>query len=1796
MKLLDIPGVEQAEEIGRGARGIVYRARRAGHTVAVKVALDPQADLKEARLWFCREGAILACVNHPGLAEILEVGEVDGRPYLIREYVAGRTLAADLQDGPLPLPRLVGMARVLAGALAQVHRHGLVHRDVKPQNIILPDDQAGAKLIDFGLATRFDGQVGPEVVGTFLYSAPEQSGMLKRPVDGRADLYALGVVLFEAATGQVPFSGDDVAETIRAHAVVPPPDLRKLAQLPELLCQIIEKLLAKDPDDRYQTGDGLNADLELLLGPSPPTQLGTRDPEAPTAFEPRWAGRDDDLAQLLELWSQALRGRSGLALIEGEPGSGKSRLVREFYARIEPSSPLIMSARCTLGDAPLRPLRMAVEAWLERLERLPKDQAREAAVLIRMAAGDAGMLVGRLSPRLAAHFTEEAAQAEREEVPEPFYQAVADWFLRLADAHSAALFHLDDVHWIDEASREIVRRVLGGMGSQPLLVLGCTRDDEESLHSARLLLDGLSPRPLRIVLAPLSQEAVGRLVSSHLGGRSVDPSLVRLLTVRTRGNPFFVGEYIRAMLEGGLLRPRGGQWAFDAEGMDRLPLASNVLDLVLERLTELSVPTRALLELAAVWGQRNVELQVLNELSGGDVSAQIGQASELRLLERTEGGHYALVHDRVREALLAGLPAPRLRELHRRLGEYLDRNPSLEAERVYARARHLALGEAAPERIHATNLEAGRVALANFAFDQAYQFLTVAGQHGPQTADLRESLARVCLATNRLEEAAEHLTRALEQVTEPVVRARLWEQLSMVCLSQYHITEARYQIRRAFAEIGKAYTEVRGLRRLTTLARVALFMALDAAGIRRAPAPQDRERLQIQARLLEQATYVHWFEHDIEGAAADGTRQVLSSLRLGRSRELVRAYAKAAYFGGLVGRPWLVERYVARGEALARELADPVALAHISLFHGLSLHQLGQAREAEARLRRQLEDPGRWLEALDFSLGCTALITSLLVRGHTREAGRWVERALQRQQVSAGRQSPIEKLNLHCHLVSIHSFLGRPLEAGAQLELVRRQLPEPERIRDLATNLYSFTIHMHLEQGELGGPLDEAIARFAALPMQPAKIPLNRRHGYLFWAYARLAQGDALRLRQALGPLRQAATVPMLRCHLLVLEGGLLRLEGRLPLALHRLAEAELSAAEVDSPWAMLEIACERARALSALGNRELAERQGGLAVGFAEELGWVTRARRLRAQLLPAASSAGSAHRSTGGARSRELARPERHLDALVQVSLSSGSVLNVNHQARVCLDEMIRLLGAERGFLFLTNEDSLELMCGRDATGGDLPRLAGYSKTVVEEVRVTRQPLVVSGTDEGQALGSHSVVALGLRSILAAPLTVRGRLIGIAYLDNRLARGVFSEDDIGIAVALCNQIAIALENARAAALEASLVAERQQRDLAESVRDLTSVLSSTLDFPEVLSHLLESLEKTVGFLVGRALQPEGEHLACLVERGEVGSGSPLPLPLLADVVRDPRPVFLVDVWRDDRFEEGAGKVRAWLAVPVLSRGEVAVVIVLEHATPGFYSEPLAELALTFCGQAGVALENARLFAQVQKLATTDELTGLFNRRHFFELARAELSRAVRHGLPLSAMLLDVDRFKSVNDTHGHAAGDQVLRQVAAVCRETLRAEDVVGRYGGEEFAVLLPATGLGEAASILAERLRAALEGTVISLPSVELRVTASIGVAELRADEDLATLLNRADAALYEAKGGGTEPGGEQPVGDLATILKQLYIHAILPGRPVAAPARRRLLRHDRHVLHVLRGRYSSTVARAGKRPTGARGRRL
>jgi diguanylate cyclase (GGDEF)-like protein len=220
-----------------------------------------------------------------------------------------------------------------------------------------------------------------------------------------------------------------------------------------------------------------------------------------------------------------------------------------------------------------------------------------------------------------------------------------------------------------------------------------------------------------------------------------------------------------------------------------------------------------------------------------------------------------------------------------------------------------------------------------------------------------------------------------------------------------------------------------------------------------------------------------------------------------------------------------------------------------------------------------------------------------------------------------------------------------------------------------------------------------------------------------------------------------------------------------------------------------------------------------------------------------------------------------------------------------------------------------------------------------------------------------------------------------------------------------------------------------------------------------------------------------------------------------------------------------GGSLMRAWLGVPLIARdGSVAGVLALMSQTAGAYSEYHAEVAFTFASQAMIAIENARLFGEVHRLATTDGLTDVFNRRHFFELAEREAQRVRRTLRNTAAIMFDLDHFKKVNDSYGHAAGDEILRMVAQRCRENLRVVDILGRYGGEEFAIILPETDLQTALHI-AERLRQRIAEKLVVTGHLTIAITISLGVSAANsATLNVATLLNQADAALYRAKQAG------------------------------------------------------------------------
>jgi diguanylate cyclase (GGDEF)-like protein len=688
------------------------------------------------------------------------------------------------------------------------------------------------------------------------------------------------------------------------------------------------------------------------------------------------------------------------------------------------------------------------------------------------------------------------------------------------------------------------------------------------------------------------------------------------------------------------------------------------------------------------------------------------------------------------------------------------------------------------------------------------------------------------------------------------------------------------------------------------------------------------------------------------------------------------------------------------------------------------------------------------------------------------------------------------------------------------------------------------------EQNECGPPFDEAIAAYEAVRMPPAMLPRCYRVALFHIAMGRIAQSRAAEgpdrearlavARTAVATIVKGAREPVSRSWHRIARADLLIVTGHARKALRVLGEDD-TVHQPDAPLLAYEEARVRARALQALGGHEAARRQAQLALALAEEHNWPHRAARIVAE-FPDVSRSGqhtggtvsvtrtAVVRGTRNAQStgstsvvtREVDR--QRLDALQHLGAAASRVLDPEELARIALDQMIQLLHADRAFLFLSTDrdDGLLPHLGRATGGVELTELTGYSASLVERVRVTREPLVITGTEEGAALGAQSVVLHGLRSIMIAPLVLDERLLGVVYLDSQVAKGIFTADDAGILGALAIHIATSLETARTAQLEISVQAAQRQRDLAIQLREAFEAMSDTLEPGTVLDRLLHWTPRLVPNRGVWLIAPHREGYALLeldddgARRRHVLAEDPATTALLALDQPTAAPGLPVP----GALAQRAPHAAAWTMLPLRSRsGHLGVLAIAADVDAGPHQQ--LEVAGALVAQAITAYDNASLFARVQELATVDELTGIANRRRFFEFAERDLAEAIRNSRPILAMMLDIDHFKQVNDTYGHPTGDDVIRTVATRIANEIRTSDLLCRYGGEEFALLIPNSDR-PAGRVLAERLRACVADEPIDTRSGPLRVTVSIGLSMNQgSNQDVAVLLADADRGLYRAK---------------------------------------------------------------------------
>ncbi|BCJ56086.1 hypothetical protein Asp14428_75610 [Actinoplanes sp. NBRC 14428] len=1740
-----LPGLEPVRELGRGAGSVVYEARRTagpgrtGEHYAVKVLTGPAGAGRTAAL--CREATLLACLDHPGLVKIHEVATVDGRPHLVMDLVHGQTLTEILARGPLPADRAAGLGAELADALTSAHSAGLVHRDLKPDNIMVTT--AGyARLLDFGLATRAGDQDEDAAVGTFLYAAPEQTGALRRMVDARADLYALGVVLFECVTGVPPFTAPDVAELVRMHLAVPAPDLASVAPgTPPALARVVARLLAKDPDDRYQSAQGLSADLERIrAGEHEPFPLDTAGAAREMPGSRSLIGRAAEAAQLAARWRRAAAGYGGMALVSGPAGGGRGRLVRELAATVRAGHGVTLHGKAVAeGSVPLAALRDMIEGYARRARSRGGPEGEAARRRLRELVAPTAALLRAVSPTLATMV--DAADLPGGDYETQLAEAVTAFLTGLARTENGLLLHLDDVQWCDPGSRQVLRRLAAVASDVPLLLVATARDDEDCRAAvAAFEADMGGALDVRISLAPLDEAAIAALLTAELGASAPPAALLARLAGRGGGNPLAALEYLHAVIDAGLLRPSWGGWVLEESGLAAIPLAAEVMDLVLRRIDSVGPRAREVLTVAAAVGVR-FPLPLVAAAAGLDVEDARGLLAEAvsrHLIEMAPGGGYLFVHDRVREALLGGLDEAARRDTHQRIAEQWGRLGGGDGTAAYEIARHYLRGRVGdtPDRAVAAAVAAGRLALRQQAPTMALDLLTaaarVAAEHGV-ALDTRfhADLGQAASTTGDYPLAVAELHAALEAETDELRRALIHTHLARTYMMRLQGHDAFTAAGHGLAELGHPLPERPRQWILSTIGQVGWGLALSALPARlRVASGEEAERLRRRLVLVDACAAAANVALRVPATGALALRTLPLAQRLADGPEYLLAQTTLGTLEALMGRLRQADRRMERAIAAAVPLGDPRLIAQMRMNQSIYYDAMQPMSATTGDyLERMLRTEGQWLDAGPYFAAAGLLQVYSTYRGDLRRATEWQQRA---REVGAGSGLLTDSFAGVADAV-IAALAGRPAEAASRLAEMRAQVDANPGNAMLRVSVAAAAMFVLLEQNEHGEEFDKAVAAFHAtgITVRSAVGPI--RCAWMVRAFGRLARAAALpadargealeQAGKAVAALGHAANGPVLKAAHGVARASLRQLCGDDKAALAGLARLDDAAADLDMPVLEYEIARVRARACRALDRPGPASRHARTALMIATDHGWPVRARWIRAEFDV---SAGPSTHQTSSAVVGRGDLTQRRFDALREVSVAASTVLDPAEVTRVALDEIIRILGAERAFLF-TADDADELLpyLGRDSAGADIEQLTGYGSSLVERVHATGTPLVVTGSDEGAALGSLSTVAHGLRSIMVAPLLLKGRTLGVVYLDSRVAKGVFAGADLELLQAIINHVAVALETARAAQLEVAVEATRRERDTARTLHRTMSRLIADLDLEQVTSTLLGTVRELLNVDQAVLLHRQSEAEKYTV----VGAGPLDGAPV--DTGADPRLTALLATANvtsgTDPLPDLLGPgTFTWLALPLTVRGEHRGLILAAAAGDRRYTEAEVDLAVALAGQGTIALENALLFRQTQDLAIRDGLTGLFNRRHFFHLATRYLSARQRNPEPHAVAMIDIDHFKRVNDTYGHAVGDDVIREVAYRLERACREADVLCRYGGEEFAILLQ-TCRPEAARAAAARVHAAVTETPVPTGAGPLEITISVGlaVADDRT-EDLQTLLNHADAALYDAKRAGRD----------------------------------------------------------------------
>jgi predicted ATPase/signal transduction histidine kinase len=1431
---------------------------------------DPEAIRRLEHEFSLLEKLNLTCALKP-----LTLVRHEGRTMLVFEDPGPEVFGLDrLLGQPIELGRFLRISINLAAGLGELHRQGLIHKDIKPAHILVDKATDRVWFTGFGIASQLlrEHQIlePPEVIaGTLAYMAPEQTGRMNRSIDSRSDLYSLGVTLYQMLTGSLPFIASEPIEWIHCHiARSPVAPLERVAGIPEPISALVLKLLAKTAEERYQTAAGLETDLRKCLlewnstGRIQPFAIAQQDVPDQLLIPERLYGREAECQTLLRAFDRVVAsGKPELVLVSGYSGIGKSSLVQELYKVIVLPRGIFVSGKFDQNKrgVPYATLAQAFRTLVNQILGNREEMVIHWRDALLEALGPYGQLMVNLIPELelvigkqpaVPHLPPQEAQSRFEAVWRRFLGVFA------RKEHPLALF-IDDLQWLDPETLRLIDQFLTDPQIEFLLLVGAYRENEVTAnHPLRLTLEATSAAGAaihEIALQPLSLRDTEELLGDALYcGPARNRQLAALVYEKTRGNPFFTIQFLTTLADEQLLKfeAREAAWHCDLKSIRAKGFTDNVADLMIVKLRRLPDVTQDAMKLLSCLGN-TVKVSTILAANGGaerEVHSAFWEAVRAGLILRNDNS-YQFLHDRIREAAYALIPEKERPQFHLAIGRRLvtGLSPDEVVKNIFDIVNQFNLGGSLicdrddKTRVAELNLKAGRKAKSTAAYTSAGAFFSLGialledwgWESQPKLAfDLRHEMAECEFIGANFAETRRLISELLARGKSKIDRAavyRLKMHLHMVesalpeaiqsgldCLQMFDVV---LPVKPTPQDLEIEYNQVwlnLGVRPIESL--------IDLPSMTNS----EMETVMSVLSILSRAAYLV----DSNLTYLIVCRMVNISLTHGTTDASAQGYAWFALYLGPVSHRYrdgdrfveLAIRFIEKHQ-LSAWTSDIYLLAQMVVIWTRPLTIAVEFLRTSFRAA---------VESGDVVLGCYSLehmVTDMLARGDSLDQ-LWPE--LVKALDFAKKAKFMQVVNV---LTSMQAFVqslrgGTASASGFAEEEINAALERGEGAPPVAI---CFDRILKLRGRFMAGRYEAAMA--AAREVEPllwsAQCHIQSADYYYYAALAiaamiRRSEPSPSRstktLKQYLTKLSEWAEThpPTFFDKYALVSAEVARIEGRDPEAMRLYEDAILSARKhgfIQNEAISNEVA---ARFYLDRGYETTAYAYFRNAHQCYLRWGALSKADQVEQKLSSFADLLFVSRPNSIGALADQL-----DLQTVVKISQAVSSEIMLEQLTRTLMQITVEHAGAERGLLILQHGDEYRIEAEATVGASGVEVQLRHAATSPAELPgsllryvIRSQESLILDDASSQSLFSQDPYILEKRprSVLCLPLVKRTDLIGALYLENNLAPRVFTPKRLALLQLLAAQATISLDHARlyaeakrAEELQAAMARERE-------------------------------------------------------------------------------------------------------------------------------------------------------------------------------------------------------------------------------------------------------------------------------------------------------------------------------------------------------------------------------------------------